>query len=621
MYDDKPTPQYVHDFGSRMRTQWSNQNVLDDALLSFLNYRNPVDVNKQDGGTVRGFRSGIGGIIVKEDAALMTVTPGIHVNIPTNDEKDKHFASETLEPWLGGAWKLSQQAGQVWDRLPQDLRGIGRCWSNVYPSPRLWYDDEYNALVKAWKDGKEGAEKEIQAFKRDRFPIRWRYVSPRNTWTYFDSEVWLPEVIELRKMTRTEVASAFPDADIEIGAKGSEPIDVYEYANHQWCMTVLGDNNAPQLLREFHHKMGVNPYEMAEAELLPDNDKGWRWAGSLFYAQSMIETFDEIMADLRENHRDNTRTQLVVKQDPNMHESDPKSGGRPEPIKVGPGLPPAQLWTTESIELAPVPQINPQSITLLQEIKQLVYQNMIRPVERGEAKSGTSQNQFVTSVQVAEREFDPSMRALSRFAEGICRRFLRSVNSLSMGYEDFPDKVALFAEWPKNGVIEIGPKEIRGWEYAIQCRMSRAIPIDKTVLDNQALMEKNLGLAPEYWMENTLGIENPQQQQQNSRRSQMADAIFQQVVMPAAIQWAQAQMFAPTPVEQAQLQQQLTGASPDLAAFAEMQGMGGNPLAGPPLGSEQIPGGVLQGAANERRAGSPQTPQQPTEVVGGGVGF
>ena len=620
----RPDPEYVYSFAERMRTEWGNQQKLDDAQLSYINYQNLIDTFKpKEGGnpSVKGFRSGIGGLIVKEDAALLTGTPGIHVNVPTEDEKDKRHASELLEPWLTGAWKLSQQAGQVWDRKPLSLRSIGRSWDNIYPFPKLWKNSEYDGLVQEYRSASEAEdsekashfEREIQKFKRDRFPIRWRHVDPRQTWTVFNGEIWLPEVVEIRKMTKDQLKAEFGDDSIgEYGDKkyaGSHECDVYEYADWEWCLTVIGGSNAGNagILREFEHSLGMSPYDLCEAELLPDNDNKWRWAGALFYAQSMIDTFDELMSDLRENHRDNTRTATVIRVDPER-EDDPKNVGRPPQLKIEPG---GQLtiWKTEEVLLAPVPQLNPQSIQLLQEVKQLVYQNMIRPVERGEAKSGTSQNQFVTAVQIAEREFDPSMRALVRSAENTCKRFMRSVQSLNKQFPGDPDKVALFGEWKtksgkKEGVIEVGPDDVRGWENAVQCRLSRAIPIDRNLILNQAVLETNLQLAEETILEETLGYENPYDQIRKRRRSQMAEAMFQTVVLPAGVQWAQGQLLAPTPGELQQVQQQLPGASPDLQAFAQQLGM--------------VPGGILQAAANERRAGVPQVPQVPQEAVTAG---
>ena len=101
-----------------------------------------------------------------------------------------------------------------------------------------------------------------------------------------------------------------------------------------------------------------------------------------------------------------------------------------------------------------------------------------------------------------------------------------------------------------------------------------------------------------------MGYENPQAEIRKRRRGMLAEAFFQGVVMPAGLQWAQGALLAPNPAELQQVQQQLPGASPDLQAFAQQMGM--------------VPGGILQGAANERRTGVPQVPQVPQEAVTAG---
>ena len=612
-YNSPPDAESVRNLAEALKTDWGRQSTLDNAMLSYLLVQNKQDVNKPNPDSVKGFRSGIGGLIVKEDAALLTVTPGLHMNVPTDDEDDKTHAS-LLENWGAGAWKASQQAGQVWYRKPQDLRGLGRAWSNVYPNPRLWGTPEYEKLLEAYRtavDGKDpeeikAAEKAIALFKRDRWPIRWRYVAPRQTWTTFTGDMWLPEVVEIRKMTRLQLETEYgkeklPAEYYGSGMTSGTAIDVYEYANHEYCAVVIGSKKEPKIAHEYRHSLGMSPYILCEAELLPDNDSGWRWAGALFYAQDMIDTFDGVLADLVENHRDNTRTPLLIKLNRDTYDEDVKVAGRPKQIELKPGSQ-HTMWTDEGVELAPVPQINAQSIQLLQEMKQLIYQSMIRPVERGEAKSGTSQNQFVTAVQIAEREFDPSMKALNLAAENFGKLAFRCVLSLNKEWPDYPDKVAVFVE---KGLIEVGPKDVIGWENGWQGVGSRAIPIDRNLILAQAQSEKALGIAPETWMEATLGYQDPQGEMRKARRAQLADAMFQSVVLPAAIQWAQQQALQPTQGELGQVQQMLPQASPGLQQFAAGSGIAGT----------EVPPGVLQAQANVGRTGVPQIPQTPTEMV------
>src|SRR3990167_1082270 len=88
------------------------------------------------------------------------------------------------------------------------------------------------------------------------------------------------------------------------------------------------------------------------------------------------------------------------------------------------------FWVGEDVKPIQLPPLNPQSIALLRFTYNLIQQSMIRPVERGEAKSGTSQNQFATAVQISERSFGPSMKAMNGAAEGFARLAFACVERL-----------------------------------------------------------------------------------------------------------------------------------------------------------------------------------------------
>lgn len=602
-YDSAPDAERIQRFAKRMKDRWQGQSDLDDISRLLILAKNQQDV-ATSGANAKPFRSGIGKMVVDEDAALLSATPFLHVNPPTDKEEDKKHASEKLEPWLSGAWRLSQQAGKVWPRKPGDLRSVGRAWSNIYPHPRLWGDSQYQKLVerlRAAEDEEEvkAAEKAIEEFKRDRFPIRWRYVSYRNTWTGFNGDLWLPEVIEIREMTRGDVIDEFGQKAVPGDAKEGDDskLEVLEWANHEWCATIINSKDDPKIARKFHHSLGCSPYILVEAGLMPDNDYGWRWCGALFGAENLIESFDEILADLRQNHRDNTRTPLLIKYDPDKYDPGMMAAGRPKHIRLDPGSQ-HSMWTTEEVELAPVPQINPQSIQLLQEHKWLIMQRLIRPLERGESKSGDSANKFVTQIQIAEREFDPFVQALAEGANYAGKLFFRSVISLNEAYPDAPDKVFIFGE---KGAIGVGPKDVRGQENAIQARISRAIPIDRNLQIQAATGLANLKVPAEIWLEQELGYENPYQVRRKARQEALQDAAFQPLVQEVVKRAGQ--LLQETPDIEG-IAARMDAASPGLQ---DLVASGVAPT---------IPGGFLQGAANIRRTGTPQVPQLPPE---GGV--
>ena len=638
-YNSAPSAEHIQEFAKRMEELWKGQDALDQRMLEHLTMQNPIDVAQAGNGKgppkpVKAFRSGIGGILWREDSALLTVTPAIHVNPPTDKEEDRAHASEVLEPFFAGAWKRSQQNGLVWDRLPGDLRGVGRFWFHVYPHPAMWADDEYRDLVTALVASDDAEERrnlnrEIQAFKRDRWPIRWTYVSPIGTWTTFGGQHWLPEVVEVRKMSQLAIVDEYGEDALPLdspkkGTKlsGLPNINVYTWANHYYCATVIGSKAEPKLVHEYEHRMGCNPYVLGEAELLPENEANIRWAGALFYAEDTIDTFDEVLSDWRHSVRLNTRTPIVQYLDQESYSDDALTGGRPSPIPYGPDsvIP---LWKgKEEIVLGPVPLLNPQSPALYDRTYQLLQQNMIRPVERGQALSGASNNLFTTQVQIAEREFDPSMRALKHAAEEWARRVCRSIIALNRDYPDAPDEVYVYDEMGERGVIGVGPKDIKGWENAIQARASRAIPIDRMVQIQTVRAGLDAGISRETMYEQEAGFENPRAEIRKRDLEDLRAAVMEQARQQVQLRAGQ-MLSKASPDQLNRITELMAGASPALQGVLSGQ-VGPQGQLGPqsmpgPQGPEQGLGGLGQALGNLGRTGSPQMPQMPQQgVLSGG---
>lgn len=611
----KPDAEHIIRFAERMEKKWSSQKTLDDILLAYYLMGNELDTaSSSDGKEKKPFRSGIIGQLQKEDAALLGMNPGLHVMpVDPEDIDDKRHVNDLLEPWLVGVWHESQ-VEPVWSRGPLDLIVFRRFWSNVYPHPKLWANDEYQEMVERMVRAKEDKDaekiasirKEIREFRRDILPIRWRYVSPRNTWSAHNGEIALPEVIEIRKMTKQEIAYAFGEKAVPGDYRDSKhgdstPIDVYEWANHQWCATVIGSKDDPKTVRKFEHALGVNPYVLIEAELLPENEKGLRWGGAAFHAQNMIDTFDELLTEYRNLVREYTRSPIIISHDPNFENPTELTGGRPTPIRYEPGVQ-LDIWTTESISRGEVPALNPEAYQFLQEVKQLIERTQIRPVQRGQILSGQSNNAFTTAAQMSEREFDPITQAQAKGAKEICKRFFRCVISLNKDYEDSEiDKVAIFDNFKGKGLLEVGPKDVRGRERAIQPRMERAVPLNRNIQVQVAQAEKTLGVSNETIL-TELGYANPAHERRLARREMLEDQTFQLMAQETAKRAGQL-LQQVGPEDLAQAQEMFAGASPDLQEF---------------LG-QAVPGTFLQGAANIRRTGTFQNPQQDAVPIGNGA--
>jgi len=588
-----------------MEDRWRDQSILDELHLSFLLNRNELTVaTSNNARSVESVRSNIAGFIVRQDAAILSVFPGIHVNVPKDDPDEQRFADSVLEPWLRGMWDRSQEAGKVWARWPRDLRGLGRAWGFVSPIPKVLVDEDYKQWVADLQDetdpeARKALQKNIKMFKQDRCPIRWRYVDPRTCWSTFDGPNRLPQVIELRKMTYDEINEEYPDADLSEFREGQRDIEVYEWANWNWCATVL-KTKAGQILNKYEHKLGMNPYVLVEADLLWTSDRNERWESALFGATSTIKQFDTVLSDMAQNHHEWTRAPIVVKHDVEAEMPDEKTAGRPEKLDYGPGKQ-VDIWNTEDIELGPVQEVNQQSITFASMLRDLAQQTMFSPVEQGMFKSGTSNNLGTTSTQLAEREFQPSVQGLEAAAQDVCKLFMRSVKSINKEYPDYPDEVYVYGKMGQ-GVIGVTPKQLEGWEPAVQCRISRAIPQDGNMQLIVAQGKVGLGVSKKQVLEEDLGYENPQRvldQGWDERLDEGLEAQDQQAVLALSGQmWAQ-----PSQDQLDELQKLFPNAS------ASIQQAVGQLMQ---TGQGQNNG---QSQANVGRTGVPQMPQSPQEQV------
>jgi hypothetical protein len=638
-YMRDPKPDEISSVWSRMRKRWEggtkSQRNMDAQQLAFILLMNDLTVadvsNAQamatagiDGMTAvtqeqvvkpTAFRSGLGGHVWREDTALISGTPGIRFNYPRNKPDLKNHANRILEPWFQGAMKLSQQAERVWIRQPADLRAVGRAWSHIAAYPRIWANSqEFKDLVKSLSDVADSEEetkkvrREIVKFKADRFPIRWRWTDPRRTWTYFSGENALPEVISVESVTREEATDHWGEKNIphDLAEKGpGSKVDILHYANHCYDVVSIHSMEDPRIVDHYEHGLEDNPFTLIEAELLPPNDFNWRWAGQLFFAQDTITMFDQVLSDLAHNHKQWTLAPLIIKVREDAYEESEKVQGRPPPqtLKSGGQY---TFWESETVELGPVQEVNQQSMFFLGQLRDLVEQSMIRPVRRGEVKSGESNNALTTSFQIADKEFDPIIESLEAGYETAARKHGRAVSALNKEFPDHADGVSVHSHLPgKEGRITMTPKDFRGWENAYQAVLDRAIPQDMNAILLQAEGKVRLGVAKEQTLEEDLKYGDAARVIERGRGERLDDVLFEQDVQ--AVLALSGQMFnSLTPEQVKKFTEGLANASPSVQNV--VSAMGGS--AGQQPNSQNG-----QANANRGRQGVSQSPQQTGQQV------
>jgi len=566
-----------------------------------------VDVAKGKNSTsaVKGFRSGIGGMMVEQDASLLISSPQIHfMNPDPENEKDQKYIDSVLEPWAKGAWTRAQQSLEVWRFLAHPLIGLSRVWDNILPHPDLWGTTAVEEIVDKMNESNDHDEKtklqrQLRAKKTSIWPIRWVSVPTRKTYTDYNSVHHLPEVIESRKMTVQAIVDRWGEDAVPESKRSrktgigpwkkddTSEIDVIVWANHQHTAVVIPDGEDPKITAEFHHGFGRSPYEVAIDKMLMDNDTGIKFPGALFYVHNIIDAYDELLSDYRELHRDHARTERVVYVARDAYDVTQLVDGRPAKIEVEDGM---TLWMNEEdVKLIQLPEIGQEKYLYLGKLEGQIRDAQRSGVLRGEILSGTSQNAFTTAYQVAERELEPATKAQAFLGTAAVERMMLSVKHLG-------EPVPIFTE---KGLVEIGPDDVE-WIPAIKILIGRAIPIDLSILTDIAQRLQALGLSPATWM-GALNLENPGQEQRMAERAQLRAAIFTEIIIPATLQrLQQPEPFSPEQVQE--IEGLLGESSPDVSEF---------------LQGQQLPGPMRQVMANQQRQGIPQATQRPQEVTGG----
>lgn len=605
---DEPNAEAIAKLGKYYKdTRWSEQDGIDQIADYFQLLQNEVTITKgKDAKTLKGLRTGMGGMLIKEDAALLPGLPGLHLNNPKpDDDKTKKHIDELLEPWLHAAWKRSQQSGAVWPRIKRDIRGRGRAWDSILPHPHLWADERIKGAVERLDKASDPEERDsildsLDRMKADIWPIRWMYVSPRGTWSTFDTEFWLPEVVECRQMRKQDIIDRFGEKALpkeyadDKKCPSSHLIDIYVWANYQWAAVVVAGEE-PTLAQQFEHKFRRSPYNVAEGELAPDNDRGIRWLSQIFYATDMLLRLDDAWSEITQLLEENARTPRMVSLNRDTYPPDQMESGRPKKIRIEDGM---AKWTDEQIELVPVSVMNPEFNNYLQTLQALVERTQVRPVTQGQLLSGTSQNAFSTAVQIAERELDPTLDALTDHADSIISRLFASVVCLG-------EKVPAYTDSKGKGLIAPGPDDVEGWGALAATTLDRSIYTDMNLIAATAdRMVNSLGVPREIVYQDLLKFADPQRVLRLGREERLDEAAWDQVAIPSAINYLQSG-GGPTEAVMAKIQLLLGGASPDLQQFISQ--------VAPELGGQSQPQAVA--AANEARTGLNVNNQLPQEMT------
>ena len=542
-FNKRPDGTYIARLKTKLHSRYAPQDKLDDRMLQHYKLSRQKEMGKP-ATTEAEFEllsvdAGLVGFIVDQDVFVLNGEETIRVNPFGNQDAEK-WASQTAEPWLGAARKAARHNANVEVRKRQDLRLYGRAWTTTLPAPQLWggmdfdqdkgeSDEDYNARV----------EKQ----RRTRFPITQSWVSARHTWPVFDENGDVAETIKIREIDPEIIKSKFPDF-VPPNPDSSHPVEVVEYANHQWFAVVVTANEPTesQELQVWDHHLGRHPDVLFEGEPLPEDpdNHGERWRGAAYHILSMVETMNDLLSDARTASRMEVVAATVVKQDPEKRAA--AAAGKPEQLKIK-FWDTINIFTTESVERLSVAGLNQAIVTLLSFIKPMLDQTALsRPSLIGSILSGQSSVALNTAAQRATSELRVAQQSLERGAEQECQLLFRSVVSLSERFPNMPDAVTVRDADPERGSreISIDPKPLLDWEPLISVSISQNIPIDEGAnIVNYATAVKSGALSKQSGRERYLGHEDPLGEEDKIKQEQLDDVLHE-----GAIQFLQQKLLA-----------------------------------------------------------------------------
>lgn len=529
---DYPDAERIAKRANKLRNASGSQKGLDDKSIDQYFQHHLIPAQKKED---KGIGSGIVGGMVDHRANIEGARPEALVLALGGQDADDH-ASGKLEPFVNTAVWLAQGDFDVWDMGVQNQQLIGEAWSVVLPAPQFHGGSEYKELVDKWnrlideKEDTENVKEEMRVYRRDHFPIAWRYVDPVSVFVDWDDE-GMSEVYYFRKLTRGTIKERFPGIEIE---ENKEDFEVIEYANDVYVATIFPERGgiagvlptpAEFLGEPWKHEMGINPYVRIKRGPVRENKEGLTRTGAAFHAREMVSSLDESMTDWRGGMRREAKPGFVATLVPAVRRLlgiEDKKIERDEQGNII--LYASKEEGVETVAPAPTPTVNPQLGQYMDRVTFLADRSgASTPQMLGEGPSGSSAvRQSIDRQSAITGELEVPHRHLTEGFAAVCGRILRCVIALDkMLPEDADDsmrKVVVRVEVPEHSSKEISitAKDARNYEHLVRCKIRQNLPVDAGAAVTNALLVTNseggkIPLADRNTArEHYLGFENPQ---------------------------------------------------------------------------------------------------------------
>ncbi|KKL67208.1 hypothetical protein LCGC14_2137290, partial [marine sediment metagenome] len=465
MLNAKEIDQLADHLGKQFHQQAENDK-LDHQIIR---QQHVIEAQKDTKRNVVAVGTGYGKLVRSQNFSFLSSRPFVAFNAP-RDTLKQH--AEMLEAANQGMWKLSG-AYLAWLRGIQDVVDIGRGWLLIHSHPQLWKELDFRQRED--EPDQEFLDR-LDELKLANWPIVARHIDVRNIWPTFTLKRELDQVVEIREMTARQVEEAYGS---KFGReKDTDKVKVIVYADSTHMITVIakhggfasfGETPAQFAKQEWAHGLKMNPYVLMEAPVMPENDEGVVWEGSIASLRYLVPEMDGALTDWRHNTKRVTHSNMVLNLDlDGRRDRSPDSKSNADLITIGPDGR-VILGLLEKIGDYSGGQTNPDIPGVIAAMRSFTQEGAIRPALLGILEqAGDSGVRYNTGAQLAQKQFGPALDYLSIAAENVTKHLFAAIISFSETFKDIgleDDRIPIYFV-DSDGISQrkkLSASDVKGW--------------------------------------------------------------------------------------------------------------------------------------------------------------
>ncbi len=613
-------PKEIDQLAEHLNRQFQQQHLNDKLDHEIIRQQHVIEAQKDKSRNVVAVGTGYGKLVRSQNFSFLSSRPFIAFNAP-RDTLKQH--AEMLEAAVQGMWKLSG-AYLAWLRGIQDVVDVGRGWLLGHPMPKLWADLDFRK--KESESDREFLDR-LDELKLSAFPIVVSHRDVRNLWPTFTLKRELDQVVEIREMTARQLDEAYGQ---RFGLENdTEKVKVIVYADHTHMHTIIakhggigalgvsfGTIEAQDALPPWEHNMGMNPYILMEAPVMPENDQGVVWEGSIASLRYLVPEMDGALTDWRHNTKRTTHSNMVLELDlAERRQNSPDSKSTSDPITIGPD---GRIFLDKGEKIYDYSggTTNPDIPGVIAAMRSFTQEGAIRPALLGILEqAGDSGVRYNTGAQLAQKQFGPALDYLSIAAENVTKHLFAGIISFSETFKDIgleDDRIPIYFV-DSDGISQrkkLSSSDVKGWGDRIQAKIELAIPLNSDAeITTARLAADPVGgvMSLETAMERFAHIANPLEEIRKRDLDKIRAALVEQRVQAAQ---QVAFQIAAAPANSDILAQDFAALPPSVQQAIQMSAQ---------AQGQSVP--EARGAANTLRTGTPQGPSQTAATrISSGVG-